>query len=377
MLVALGPFSLTMYQPALPVIGASLNTTSARVQLTLTVYLAAFAIGQLFCGPLSDHFGRRRTLVAGLSVFVFGAAACAFATSIEVLIAARVLQGLGASAGPALGRAMVRDLYGAKGSAKAMAFVASALSIAPALAPVFGGYIASAAGWQAVFAALALVGSAMLAFVIFRVPETNPYVGQGSFRFLPLLANYGQVLRSRRYIGYLSIASGMVAGSLAFQTAAPFIIVAELGISVSAFGWLMVSLTAAYFCGTLLANRLAGRTTINRSIAFGSALLLIGSSLHVLLALAVPDSVWAVLVPQMIWLMGMGIAMPGAMAGAVGPFPTMAGAASSLQGFAMMVTGALGSLGLSALGADSLALAAVMFAIAAVAIFAFRIATWP
>src|SRR5215211_3141400 len=116
-LVALGPFSLTMYQPALPSIATSLNITTAQVKLTLTVYLASFAIGQLIYGPLSDHFGRRRTLLLGLAIFVAGAIACALATSAAVLIAARVLQGLGACAGPALGRAMMRDLYGAKGSA--------------------------------------------------------------------------------------------------------------------------------------------------------------------------------------------------------------------------------------------------------------------
>src|SRR5215211_1728308 len=160
-----------MYQPALPSIASSLKITTSQVQLTLTVYLASFAIGQLIYGPVSDHFGRRRTLLSGLAIFVVGAIACALANSAAVLIAARVLQGLGACAGPALGRAMIRDLYGAKGSAKAMAFVASALSIAPAIAPMFGGYIAGAAGWPWIFATLALVGTGMFVFALLRVPE--------------------------------------------------------------------------------------------------------------------------------------------------------------------------------------------------------------
>ena len=262
-LVALGPFSLTMYQPALPSIATSLNITTAQVQLTLTVYLASFAIGQLIYGPLSDHFGRRRTLLLGLAIFVAGAIACALATSAAVLIAARVLQGLGACAGPALGRAMIRDLYGAKGSAKAMAFVASALSIAPAIAPVFGGYIAGAAGWPWIFATLALVGTGMFVFVLLRVPETNPYVSRGAFRFVSMLGSYLQLVKSRRYLGYLAIAAVPVAGSLSFQTAAPFIIVGELGVHPSEFGLLMVSLTAAYFVGTLVANRLAVHAGVN------------------------------------------------------------------------------------------------------------------
>src|SRR3954469_12192668 len=254
-LVALGPFSLTMYQPALPSIASSLNITTAQVQITLTVYLASFAIGQLIYGPMSDHFGRRRTLLLGLAIFVAGAIACALATSAAVLIAARVLQGLGACAGPALGRAMIRDLYGAKGSAKAMAWV---------------------------------------------------------------------------------------------------------------------SLTAAYFVGTLVANRLAVYAGVNRSIMLGSALLLIGAVLQMALALNLSLSIWSVLVPQMIWLMAMGIVMPNAMAGAVAPFPMMAGAAASLQGFAMMAAGALSSLVLSRFGAGvgSLGLMMCALAVAGTAVFA-------
>ena len=372
-LVALGPFSLTMYQPALPSIATSLNITTAQVQLTLTVYLASFAIGQLIYGPLSDHFGRRRTLLLGLAIFVAGAIACALATSAAVLIAARVLQGLGACAGPALGRAMIRDLYGAKGSAKAMAFVASALSIAPAIAPVFGGYIAGAAGWPWIFATLALVGTGMFVFVLLRVPETNPYVSRGAFRFVSMLGSYIQLAKSRRYLGYLAIAAVPVAGSLSFQTAAPFIIVGELGVHPSEFGLLMVSLTAAYFVGTLVANRLAVHAAgVNRSIMLGSALLLVGAALQMTFALNLSLSIWSVLAPQMIWLMAMGIVMPNAMAGAVAPFPMMAGAAASLQGFAMMAAGALSSLVLSRLGAGvgSLGLMMCTLAVAGTAVFA-------
>ena len=166
-----------------------------------------------------------------------------------------------------------------------MAFVASALSIAPAIAPVFGGYIAGAAGWPWIFATLTLVGMAMFVFVLLRVPETNPYVSRGAFRVLSMLGSYIQLVQSRRYLGYLSIAAVTVAGSLSFQTAAPFIIVGELGVHPSEFGWLMVSLTAAYFIGTLVANRLAVRVRVNTSIMLGSALLLAGAALQLALAL--------------------------------------------------------------------------------------------
>jgi DHA1 family bicyclomycin/chloramphenicol resistance-like MFS transporter len=207
--------------------------------------------------------------------------------------------------------------------------------------------------------------------VLLRVAETNPYVSRGAFRFVSMLGSYIQLAKSRQYLGYLAIAAVPVAGSLSFQTAAPFIIVGELGVHPSEFGWLMVSLTAAYFVGTLVANRLAGHVDVNRSIILGSALLLVGAALQLALALSFSLSTWLVLVPQMIWLTAMGVVMPNAMAGAVAPFPMMAGAAASLQGFAMMAAGALSSLVLSRFGAGvvSLALMMCMLAVGGTAVF--------
>jgi DHA1 family bicyclomycin/chloramphenicol resistance-like MFS transporter len=363
-LVSLGPFSLTMYQPALPLIGSSLRASTGQIQLTLTVYLTAFAVGQLIYGPLSDHFGRRRVLLSGIAIFVLGAIACVFARSVHILIAARIVQGFGACAGPALGRAMIRDLYGPKNSAKALAFVSSALSVAPAIAPVFGGYIATWLGWQAIFGSLAIVGTCMLLFVLLRVPETNPYVSEGTLRLWPLVTGYGELLRSRHYLGYMTIAATSTAGSLAFQTAAPFLLIDRLGISPSAFGWLLIVLTGAYFGGTLLANRLAARGTVNRTLVLGSALLLVGSGLQFGFALSGLMTVLTVMLPQVIWLVAMGVILPSAMAGAVAPFPKAAGSAAALQGFAMMAAGALSSLVLSQLGSGILSLGAVMLVLA-------------
>ena len=362
-LVALGPFALTMYQPAMPVIGASLNATPAEVQLTLTVYLAAFAVGQLIYGPLSDHFGRRRMLLVGLGVFVLGAAGCAIAGSAMELVAARVIQGLGACAGPALGRAMIRDLYDARGAARALAFVASALSVAPAIAPVFGGYIATVFGWQAIFVALAVIGAALLVFTLFRVPETNPYVAEGSLELAPLVAGYGTLLRSRVYLGYMCIAATATAGSLAFQSAAPFIVVGQFGVPPHVFGWFLVGLTASYFCGTLLAQRLA-RGSLIRTLMIGSALLTLSAALHLGFGFSEVKWVSSVILPQALWLVGLGVVLPAAMTGAIGPFPAIAGAAAALQGFAMMAGGAAASLALSRLGINVLALGVLMFILA-------------
>lgn len=370
-LIALGPFSLTMYQPALPAIAAGLKADTGQIQLTLSVFLTAFAVGQLFLGPLSDEFGRRRTLLIGLAIFVTGSLACMLSSSVTTLVAARTLQGLGACAGPALGRAMIRDLYGASGSARAMAYVSAPISIAPATAPLFGGYVSTFAGWQAIFGSLATVGFVMFAFVLLRVPETNPYTPEGDFRMGRLAESYLILLRSRRYLGFLFIAAAASSGFFAFQTAAPFIIIGDLGVSPTTFGWLLVSLPAGFVTGTLVTGRLVGRHRAERIILLGGLLLILGSSIQLACALAHIVTVTTLMSSQVIWAFGFGILMPSAMAGAVVPFPTMAGAATSLQGFAMMAGGALCSVLLAQITVGAVAVGIIMLAVATAGVVIF------
>ena len=157
-LVALGQISTSIYIPSLPFLVDALDTTAEDVNLTLSVFLFGFAICQLVYGPLSDRFGRRPVLVAGVGLYVAASFACVFATSIETLIAGRFVQGMTACSGPVLGRAIVRDIYGPTRSAKVMAYIGVALAISPAVAPIIGGYLQVWFGWRANFVLLGVVG---------------------------------------------------------------------------------------------------------------------------------------------------------------------------------------------------------------------------
>src|SRR5574340_191554 len=161
-LVALGPISTDLYLPALPALATYFGSDVSRVQLTLSVFLAGFAVAQIVYGPLSDRFGRRPVMLAGLTIYLLASVACAFAVSIDGLIAARFLQALGACAGPVLGRAIVRDVYGPVEAARVLAYISGAMAIAPMLGPMLGGWLTVLFGWRANFAALSIFSAAQL-----------------------------------------------------------------------------------------------------------------------------------------------------------------------------------------------------------------------
>ncbi|MCL1477742.1 MAG: Bcr/CflA family efflux MFS transporter, partial [Marinobacter sp.] len=169
--VALGPLATDMYLPALPQIGSDLNASIGDVQLTLSFYLAGFAMAQLFCGPLADRFGRKPIMIAGFFIFALASIGCARATNVDSLMLFRFLQALGGSAGPVLGRAAVRDIYTPQQSTRIMAILASIMALAPALAPTIGGVMVTHLGWASIFYVLAGYALAMMAIVAIGIPE--------------------------------------------------------------------------------------------------------------------------------------------------------------------------------------------------------------
>jgi MFS transporter, DHA1 family, multidrug resistance protein len=377
-LTALGQISTSIYIPSMPSIVRDLATTPDRVNLTLTGFLFGFAVCQLVFGPASDRLGRRPTLFIGLIAYLAASLLCALAPDIQTLIAGRVLQGMAACAGPVLGRAIVRDVYGPDRTAAAMAWIGAALAVSPAVAPIIGGYLQIWFGWRAAFVFLTVVGVVILLAVRLLLRETNPRRPAAADPAPGLLAACSTLLADRRYVGFTLAVAFVFAGLMAFAAGGPFVFIELLGLSPDHYGMLAVFTVVGYLAGSLGAGRLSRRMRLERLVGIGIAGVLAGGGSMLLLAWAQAPSVVAVIAPMALFTAGMGIVLPAGIAGAMAPFPDIAGAASALLGFVQMLTAGAASLATGLLPHGSaLPMAAVIAGGAALAALAFTALVLP
>ena len=340
-LTALGPLATNMYLPALPAMAEALDTGADQVQLTLSVYLAGLALAQLFCGPISDRYGRRPVMIAGFALFLAASLLCALAPSIGWLLVGRFLQALGGAAGPVLARAAVRDIYGPLEAGRVLSYMASTMSLAPALAPVVGAGLLLFFGWESIFWLLVLYAVAMLATLIWLLPESLSLELRQSVEPLVILRNYRMLLTQRAFVGYTLINAAVFAGMFAFLSGSSFVLIEFMGLSPELYGILFALIVIGFLAGTLLSGRYSRQLGHDRLIWRATLLCTLGGVSMAGLALAGVFSPWAVVVPYMLFMVGFGIIMPQSMAGALAPYPHCAGAASSLFGFLQMAVAAL------------------------------------
>jgi len=346
-LVALGPISTDMYLPSLPALSRVFAVDPARVQLTLSVFLAGFACAQLVYGPLSDRFGRRWVVVGGLCLYLAASAACALAQSIDQLIAARFAQAVGASVGPVLGRAMVRDLFGRAEAAKILAYMGTAMGMVPALAPILGGYLTLWYGWRSNFIVLTALAVILVLAVLAALRETNMHRDPTATQPGRLIRNYAALCRDRRYLGYVLAAAGSFSGLFAFISGSSFVLIDFLGVAVEDFGLYFAVIVFGYMIGTVLVARLTPRFGLDMMILAGLVTTAVAGLVGVAFAVFDTPHVAAIIGPQFVYMIGIGIILPNAIAGAIAPFPRMAGVASALFGFAQMSLAALGGIATS------------------------------
>ncbi|KGF81001.1 multidrug transporter CflA [Massilia sp. JS1662] len=337
----LGPFSVDAYLPAFPAIQASLHATGLEVQQTLTAYMLAFAAMSLWHGALSDAFGRRNVVLVGLIVFAVGTLGCASAHSVHYLWIFRIMQGVSAGAGVVVGRAIIRDLYSDAPAARLLSMVTMIFSIAPAIAPVLGGWVVAAFDWRSIFLGL-LAFSVILWWVCWQhLPETMPVERRQPFNPRFLARSYSDIFSSVLF----QMKSGIVAfnfgGMFLFIAGAPVLLPVHLHLGPSDFAWLFVPAVSGIFLGALAANRLAGKMTFSRQIAIGYALMLAavtGSvAYHAVLPPALP---WTVL-PMFFYNLGSSIINPSATLLALDLFPHIRGTVASCQSFVTTLMGAL------------------------------------
>jgi DHA1 family bicyclomycin/chloramphenicol resistance-like MFS transporter len=341
--VALGPISTDLYLPSVPAIGQDLGADVAATQLTLSVFMGAFAAAQLPVGPLSDRFGRRPIILIGLAVYALASVACAFAPSIEMLIAARAAQAIGACAGVVLGRAIVRDIYGHDRAARMLALIGSAMALAPMIGPILGGAVQVLFGWRWNFGILAGFGLVTLALAWIGLAESNDRRDPAALAPLRMAANFGTLLRHRGFLGFALSAAFSYAGLFAFISGSSFVLIDGLGVPAEHFGYFFALVVLGYVAGTQVTARLTMRLGIRRMLWLGGVICVAAGIAMVVLGHTATRGLGALAVvgPMVCYMIGMGIVMPNAQAGALGPFAHMAGAASALMGFLQMAIAAL------------------------------------
>ncbi|RVU36100.1 Bcr/CflA family efflux MFS transporter [Hwanghaeella grinnelliae] len=342
-LVAIGPMTISFYVPSMPAIAESLQAPIGAVQATMTTYLIGFALAQLIYGPLSDRFGRRPVLTVGLLIYLAASVLCAFATSVEQLQGMRMLQGFGACCGPILGRAIVRDLFDGVAMARAFAIIGAAVAVGPAVAPMMGGLVQEAFGWPANFLAVAILGSAVLLLVLVFLGESNTNLNLDAARPRAVLRNYFSLVTNRTFMGYVLVNALIFSGVFAYHVSSAFLFIAELGLRPSQFALIALVTVPAYVSGNFLSNRLRMRGMKGRQlIGIGVTCTLAGAAL--LGILADDLSLIRVLGPMMLYFFGFGMVLPQGIAGALQPFPRIAGSASASMGCIQMFSGAVSSV---------------------------------
>jgi DHA1 family bicyclomycin/chloramphenicol resistance-like MFS transporter len=340
-LVALGPLSTDLYVPSLPTLIDVFRTDAARVQLTLSVFLGGFAVAQLAYGALSDRFGRRPVMLGGLAIYFLATLGCLFATSIDQLIGARFVQAIGACAGPVLGRAIVRDVWGPVEIARALAYIGGAMALAPLVGPTLGGVLTVVFGWQANFALLALFSAAQLLAVWHWLGESNAHPDATATSVGRMLMNFRILLADRNYLGCL-LALGLSFSALfAFISGSSFVLIGQYGLSPAVYGLCFGWVVAGYITGTQLAGWLVRRRGAHWLLQTGGWLGAVAGAAMLCLDLAGVQHVAALLAPMSVVAASVGLVMPNAAARALAPYPGMAGAASALMGFSQMGMAAL------------------------------------
>jgi DHA1 family bicyclomycin/chloramphenicol resistance-like MFS transporter len=338
--VAIGSLSIDMALPSLPDTAQALGTSAATVQLTVTLFLAGFAVAQLVHGPLSDRVGRRRVLLGGLLVYVVGGLACWAAPSARLLIAGRLLQALGAGSGPVVGRAVIRDLYEPARAARVLGYMGTAMALTPILAPIVGGVVHVAFGWRAVYLTLATFGAAFLGLAALLVPETNRRRDPDALRPGHLATNAADLVRDPAFLGYTLVVALMFGGQFAFISGSAFVLIEVLRVPPDVYGLCFGLVAFGIMTGSFLAARLTARAGIDRLITAATAL---GAAAGCVMAVLAWSGVWtvpAVIGPMYAFAVGVGIVLPTAIAGAIGPFPRTAGLASAVLGFLQLTAAA-------------------------------------
>lgn len=339
MLTGLQPVTTDLYLPALPQMQVALGLSLSSAQWTLSVLILAFGIGQLLWGPISDRVGRRPVLRWGLSLYVLASVAAMLAQDLPVMIAARIVQGVGLSASVMCGRAMIRDLYVPEDGARMMARGMSGLGVIALLGPILGGLTATYLGWRATMSILAIFGAFILGFVWLKLPETLPASRrQTRLHWGEMARNWWDIAQHPTFRAHTLLTSSTYGGLYAYLALSSFVFINVLGVSRTLYGLTMASISLAYLMGTIACRRLLPTHGLTGTVRLAGWCSLTGGLMLAAMSVAQwlmghPPSPWALLPGMWLYAFAHATHQSCGQTGVVSAFPTRAGAASSLSGF--------------------------------------------
>jgi DHA1 family bicyclomycin/chloramphenicol resistance-like MFS transporter len=361
---AIGTLATNIFLPSLPAIAADLHVSSATITATISLFLAIFALGQLIVGPLSDRFGRRMPILAGLCIFVIGTFWCALADDLASLLVARSIQACGACTATVLSRAIARDLFDGQALAKVMALTTVATAAAPGLSPLLGSALDHFFGWRSEFVFVAFFAICALLAYAALIGETN-WSGNGSVNPVAVGASYLGLIRDARFVVPARTAGLLIAGLFAIFSAAPRVLLEHFEFSPFTLGLLFAGVVVVVFGASMLAPKLSARLGFYHAMLVGLGVTAIGGIALLLAVLVAKDSFPPFLLAVAVFVVGVGIASPLASAAALSPFGDKAGVAAALFGFVQMAGGACGALLAAVLSSDPAVGLAIVLAFAA------------
>jgi MFS transporter, DHA1 family, multidrug resistance protein len=338
-LAMVSPFSIDTFFPSFRAIAAEFDVNSWQLQQTLTVYLVPYGVMALVHGPLSDAFGRRPVVIVGLSLYALASVACALAPGFLALLCFRAMQGMTAGTGLVIGRAVIRDLYDGPQAQRLMSAVTLIFGVAPAIAPIVGGWIHVASGWRAVFGFMVLIGALLVLASWLALPETHPPARRLPFRTASLLRTSWQIASHREFLLLAFAAAFNFCALITFIGAAPAIVLSHWHLSETQFGWLFVPLIAGFMLGAILSGRLAGRVAASRQVNLGFTITL--SATGAMLALhGLTEDAPLPMQQVLLFALGLGVQLvfPVLTLRMLDLFPAARGSAASVQSFFALMT---------------------------------------
>jgi DHA1 family purine ribonucleoside efflux pump-like MFS transporter/DHA1 family bicyclomycin/chloramphenicol resistance-like MFS transporter len=359
LLMAIGPISMAIYTPAMPELVNAFGTTEAAIKISLALYFAGFALAQLVSGPASDAFGRKAASLVFLSIYLAGGLIAVFAPSVEFLLAARLIQGIGVSVGMTVARAIVRDQFIGSEASSILNLIGIMLAIGPAIGPTMGGLSLAAFGWHSVFWLMVGFGVISVVAVVFFLRETT-VPDRKLIRPSNLVRAYAELLRNKRFLFAAMIMAGSVGALYAQATMLSFILINEVGLTPTGFGLSMLMQSGAYFSGSVALRFLVKILGDRHSAILGLCCSGIGGTLMILSVFLLEPSFITIMGPVAVATFGIALITPYIVTAAMAPFPHIAGSASAMMGFIQMSSGFIAGVVASLIGSPLLAFGTVI-----------------